>query len=127
MLRCHPGCQTPTYDFRAATERILASARRGDALFFDPPYLKTAFVYYARQGPERDIGRQVCRSLWCSEPEDRAELAGAYTRAWLLIDDGDPNNAKYREIPESLDSRLQVMEETPFRSRLRVVEYGRPG
>lgn len=126
VLRCHPGCQTPTYDFRSATRLMLANARPADGMFFDPPYLKTAFVYYARRSPDGHMGTQECTTLWCSGLEDRASLDQTYPRAWLLIDDGDPNNAKYRDIPDRLGRRYERAGETSFPSRLRVVQYSVP-
>lgn len=124
MLACHPGCQTPTQDFRAATSLVLANAGRGDGFFFDPPYLKVAFVYYASRSDDAAAEAVGCRTPFCGGPEDQLSRTGRPAQTWLLIDDGDPKTS--RTIPDDLGRRYGAASETSFPSRLRVVRYTDP-
>ena len=121
QLACHPVCLTPVQDFRAVTAHLLARAGATDGIFFDPPYLKTAFVYYATRSGEavhRDIR---CETFFCQG--DQMSLDRRHDRAWLLIDEGDPNARSYQTIPDRLERDYGITGEARFPARLRLVRY----
>lgn len=80
---CRPGCATTTQDLRSATTYISSRTKSGDDVRFDPSYLGFAYGYYAR----RHAG-----TTRANRPQ----------RAWLLVDEGDPNSLRYQGASRSL-------------------------
>ncbi len=119
-LACHPGCSTSTQDFRAATAHVLAHARRGDTVLFDPPYLEIPFAYYARETGAKGLSLSRCGILLCSAPEARV-VESSSVQAWLLVDEGDPNATRQLALPP----QYRRARETLFPAHLRVVRYVR--
>jgi hypothetical protein len=73
---CRPGCATTTQDFRSVATYISSRKKSGDDVRFDPSYLGFAYEYYARH----HAGTTRAKNL---------------QRAWLLVDEGDPNSLRY--------------------------------
>jgi mannosyltransferase len=113
---CEPGCVTPTQDFRDAAAFIRARALPGDQILFDPPYLRTAFAYYARQPRGGRAGET---------PLDQGDHVAPARRVWLLSDTGDPNLHKYTPFTSTLLRRDQQVSTRDFPNLLRVSLYVR--
>jgi hypothetical protein len=113
---CEPGCATPTQDFRSATAFILARASTRDQILFDPPYLRAAFAYYAKQPRNGRAGET---------PLDEGDHPGPAGRVWLLSDIGDPNLHKYTSFTSTLLRRNQKVSTRDFPNLLRVSLYVR--
>lgn len=111
---CEPGCATPTQDFRSATAFILARASTRDQILFDPPYLRAAFAYYAKQPRNGRAGET---------PLEEGDHVAAARRVWLLSDAGDPNLHKYTSFTSTLLRRNQKVSTRNFPNRLRVSLY----
>jgi hypothetical protein len=111
---CEPGCATPTQDFRGATAFIQARASPRDQILFDPPYLRTAFAYYARRPRGVRAGET---------PRDEGDHVAPARRVWLLTDAGDPNLHKHTSLTSTLLRRHQQVSTRDFPSRLRVSLY----
>jgi hypothetical protein len=111
---CEPGCATPTQDFRDATAFIQARASTRDEILFDPPYLRTAFAYYAKQPRRERVGET---------PLDESDHVGPARRVWLLSDVGDPNRHKYTSFTSRLMLSDRQVSTRDFPDRLRVSLY----
>lgn len=113
---CEPGCATPTQDFRDATAFIRARASPRDQILFDPPYLRTAFAYYARHARGGRAG---------DTPLDDGDHLAPARRVWLLSDAGDPNLHKYTSFTSTLLRRDKRVSTREFPNLLRVSLYVR--
>jgi mannosyltransferase len=117
---CHPGCSTPTQDFRGATSFVRTHARPGDEILFDPSYLGRGFAYYAGRGARNAKGGRTG-----FVPVFRDEPSRTARRAWVLADEGDPKSRRYRGMPGPLESGWRLVQSKQFEGRLFAALYMR--
>jgi len=103
---CQPGCATPTQDFRAATTYIRSRIEAGDEIRFDPSYLGFAYAYYSRRVHEATRGPE--------SPGGSVGRSRSPRRAWLLVDEGDPESLRYQGRDKPLGAHWRLAKAKHF-------------
>jgi mannosyltransferase len=112
LALCHGACGLPAQDFRGVEAFVASHARSGDRIIFNPPYLNTAYDYYAARHPRQRLRESTSASSDAS-------------RTWLLDDLGDANRQRYLSTLRTLRSQYRLQHEYRFPARLVLALYAR--